>query len=147
MFGFGLKRQVEKLLERAYQKGFLSYKEEIRKLCRAGDRGEIGEKELECSVLQARGHYLDEVSETVLGVIDGADPEIGFRRKIALMSPELAGLPPLDDDFVYSAGVEYCITYYAFSGKPGKPADAVRQNHIFGAYVDRALQELQEEDG
>ena len=59
----------------------------------------------------------------------------------AVMSPQLAGLPPLGEKFAWSAGAEYFITYYAFTGQKGNGKDAIFQNHLFSYYVDKAIAE------
>ena len=141
MFGFSLRKQIDALLERAYQSNFESYKAELCTIMERADRQELTEDEFYRHMAAAREQYIDDVSEMVSGAVYAAPPKVSARYKLATMSPQIAGAPA-DDDAPYCAGTEYCFLCYAFTGKPGVPRDAIRHNHLFASYVDRAIDEL-----
>ena len=140
MLSFLLRKQIDTLLERAYQSNIEGYKSEIRSAL--NDR--LSDEQIESISSKARKHYIEAVSNTVSGAIYAASADVIARYKLALYSPEIAGAPPVDE-LDLSAGVVYCLTCYAITGKPGKTKDAIRHNHLFASYVEKALYALNSE--
>lgn len=144
MLNFLIRRSIDRLLERAYESNFSKYKAEIKNILDNGT-GKASEDDLLCEIMRAREEYLNSISEQVSGAVFASDQKTAARYRIAMMSPEVAGVYIFDDDIKYSAGMEYCFLHYAFIGKAGKMKDAIKHNHIFASYIDRAIDQLEEE--
>lgn len=145
MLNFLIRRSIDRLLEQAYKSNFSKYKAEIKSILENGI-GENSEEEMFCEIMRAREEYLNSISEQVSGAVFASEQKTSARYRIAIMSPEVAGIHICDDvDIKYSAGMEYCFLHYAFIGKPGEMKNAIKHNHIFASYVDRAISELEEE--
>lgn len=144
MLNFLIRRSIDRLLERAYESNFSIYKAEIKNILDNG-AGKVSEDDLLCEMMRAREEYLNSISEQISGAVFASDQKTSARYRIAMMSPEVAGVHIFDDDIKYSAGMEYCFLHYAFIGKPGEMKNAIKHNHIFASYVDRAISELEEE--
>lgn len=135
MLEFLVRKRVDKLMYRAYNAGYDQFKFNLRKL--AGS--ECGQTDVE----RLRFAYQDDVSEFVSNFIfNFTDSKVVDRYRLACSSHSLA-FPGFPDD-QYCAGLEYCLAIYALTGKSGKAKDAVRHNHLFAAYVNRAIDEIEE---
>ena len=144
MLNGAIKKQIKLMMERAYQNHYQGYKSAIRDLL-SGKEGPTSDERLQDELIRCRRIYLDRVSSQIAGVEKGAERVVWARRCLAISSPNLAGLPPVGENYEHSAGVEYCIAYYAFTGERADPKEAIEQNHIFASYVARAIDEIEDE--
>lgn len=128
-----LGKQIDNLLERAYQNNLHVYKTAITEVLGKDDPSEDELK-------QARNDYLNAVSEMIYGVMAAADPKVFVRYKLARLNPEMAGIP---EEAPYCAGYEYCLVHYAFLAKPGNPINASKHNHRFNDYLNSALDQIE----
>lgn len=131
-------------MDRAYQSNYDDYKNAIKE-CVLNKEQFQSEEEFNQRFLDCRRIYLNNVSAQIGGVLKGAERTVWARRCLAVSNPTVAGLPPINEKFEYSAGMEYCIVYYSFIGEKADPKEAIEQNHIFAGYVEKAINEIENE--
>lgn len=144
MLNGSLKKQIKALMDRAYQNNYDDYKNAIKE-CVLNKEQFQSEEEFNQRFLDCRRIYLNNVSAQIGGVLKGAERTVWARRCLAVSNPTVAGLPPINEKFEYSAGMEYCIVYYSFIGEKADPKEAIEQNHIFAGYVEKAINEIENE--
>ena len=145
MFGLTMREKVHELLERAYMQEIEAYKDEVLNGLLGLSENELSEQAVDSIVIHALWNYIERVLDIVYGVVRGAPGGVGARFNLALMSPEISGAPSYSDLPHPQGGSAYCFTYYAFTGKPGKPKDAIYSNQRVRYYTNKALMEIAEE--
>lgn len=146
MLNSAIKKQVKALMERAYKNNYFEYKNAVSEIITRYKNGTLNEDYQE-SISRCKQVYLNQVSQQIASIEKAADGSVWARRCAAIFSPQISGAPPVDGNYKHSAGVEYCIAYYSFSGAKASAKDAMEQNRIFCSFCQRAINELEEEWG
>lgn len=135
------KIEISRLLDEAYVKGLPAYQREIGQLL---DQAEAaGKTDLTQEAETAMGHYLERIAVGVDNALRKAEnEEIKARYAAAKADPALAGATP-QSGIPLTAGELFRVLYYAYTGKQAGGKDAQRQDFLLGAYVDRALKNLE----
>lgn len=136
------KIEINRLMDEAYAKGLPAYQREIGKLLDEAESA--GKNDLAQEAEIAMGHYLERVAVSLDSALRKAEnEEIKNRYAEAKAEPTLAGVEAKEKPAPLSAGDLFRILYYAYIGKKAGGQDAQRQDFLLGAYVDRALKQLE----
>ena len=139
MFDFLFRKQIDSILERAYGSAMETYRNSLIQFLGGHNYDDLTEDMLTQKADLFREAALQEVSNFVYGVVRAAPPNVFSRYRLAKMNPNICGAP---EETGYCAGVEYCFLHYAFTAKPGGGKNAIKHNHIFAAYIDSVLAEI-----
>ena len=82
--------------------------------------------------------YFDTVANIVISGFREKSPTIYYKIQLELVSPTAGGYD-IDVTKGLPAGKLYAICYYAIKGKPAKPADCIKLNHLQYDILDKAL--------
>lgn len=136
------KREINRLLDNAYAKGLPAYQREIGALLDEAEAS--GKTELSQESKAIMNHYLERIAVTVDGAIRKAEnEEIRTRYNAAKADHSLAGEIVHEEGSALGAGNLFQLLYYAYTGKKAGVKEIQRQDFLLGAYVDRALNQLQ----
>lgn len=136
------KKEISRLLDDAYAKALPAYQREIGALLDEAEAA--GRTDLSQGGQTAMNHYFERIAVAVDSAIRKAEnEEIRTRYYAAKADPALTGEAPSDAGHARSAGELFQLLYYAYTGKKAGGKDIQRQNFLLGAYVDRALNQLQ----
>lgn len=136
MLNFLIRKQIDSLLDRAYQNSMIFYQNSIHQMLQDQPPSDISDDMFAQITMQLREDALNQVSVFIFGVVQASTPEVYSRYQLAKLSPSVSGVP---DDAPYCAGTEYCYLHYAFTGKSGSSRNAIKHNHIFASYIDQTL--------
>ena len=141
MFNSEEKKEISRLLDKAYARHLPAYQKEIGALLDAAETA--GKTDLKQEAEQAMAQYLERVGRSVDSELNKAENEdIKDRYLAARKDPSLCGATP-EADKPLTAGELFQLLFYAYTGKKGSGKDAQRQDFLLGAYVDRALKQLE----
>ena len=146
---FGSKNRIFQLMQRVYVQALPEYEKAICRLFSEAENltDEAAEKQAD----SARMLYLGRVSELLFDSLEATSAKTFARYQIARCHPEVYGQeeiwnipdPAEQTARMLSAGMQYLQVYYAFTGKIGSEADAIRHNHMAHACMDEVLNRLE----
>ena len=136
------KKEISRLLDDAYARGLPAYQREMGALLDEAEA--LGKTDLSQEVKAAMNRYFERIAVTIDSAIRKAEnEEIRTRYHAAKADRSLTGETPSNEEGVRSAGELFQLLYYAYTGKKAGVKDIQRQDFLLGAYVDRALNQLQ----
>lgn len=132
MLNFLIKDKCKKIMASAYQEYYPNYVKHIKYIL-SGVQHKTPYQKKE-AILAEKQNYLDSVSQRIGHILLGADAKTRARRQLIITS--LAA-----QNISISAGMEYYIMVYAFSGEEVSKIEIDRQNSIFESYIDMGLRQ------
>ncbi|MEA4954199.1 MAG: hypothetical protein VB096_01615 [Pseudoflavonifractor sp.] len=136
------KKEISRLLDNAYARGLPAYQREMGALLDEAEAS--GKTDLTREAKDAMNRYLERIAVTIESAIRKAEnEEIRGRYNAAKADHSLAGALIQEEGAALGAGNLFQLLYYAYTGKKAGAKDIQRQDFLLGAYVDRALNQLQ----
>ncbi len=143
MFGLSIRKTLAQAIANACQNNRNVYKEAIkRNLSMLTDDSDEEQNEL---ARVSREEYLTKVFDDVVKAFNVSSPNIEQRVRLAIMNPEICGVPDRDIDNGVMAGTVYAICYWAIKNKTAKSGDCIALNHYQNDIMNEVLQELNTE--
>lgn len=145
MFGLTMRERLQDVYKNACIKEIGEYKREVLGIVQSFVNGVITNEEFEKRGREVLYNYIERVQAIIEGVVEGAPGVISTRYRLALVSPHLAGAPSYSEYSIPMISRNYLITYYAFTGKAGKPKDALAVKNMMKYYINKVALELEKE--
>lgn len=135
------KREISRLLDNAYARGLPAYQREMGALLDEAEAA--GKADLSQEATAVMNHYFERIAVMIDSAVRKAEnEEIRTRYYAAKADRNLTG-DAANEGGARSAGELFQLLYYAYTGKRAGVKDIQRQDFLLGAYVDRALNQLQ----
>lgn len=123
MFGISKREILANAVKNACVNKLPIYEDDIRTLVRKyGLDDDSCNAEVENEFLEARINYMNEVCDSITDSLSISSPNFFTRFKIALMQPQITGLPTEFNtqyfcDNGISAGIVFALAYYSLTNK------------------------------
>ena len=148
MFGFSKEEVLAKAIKNACSNKLNTYEHEIQQILRRYQmRPKMSESELSHLTLQARRNYLNAVCDSIWSSFSVSNPNTHARFKLALMSPQMTGLPEeINVDYLntngISAGVVFALAFFALTNKQINSPKLFRTMSILSHYQNDLMESV-----